>query len=512
MANSFSSQGATPMATSSLTGLSVPGSITGSTPQARALSGIAPGSMASNANLVTSALGSAGVPKNTATPYNANIAPVTAGLIPKSQTINNVDGSSHTVTYQAPPAQPTTAATTSEATPTNQSTATSGGASTFSLTPEQMANAKTPQELAQQASTGSSGATTGMLAPQAETQSTFSGLVGDLANASKNPNPEIAALENQAADIASHLGPAEAAVLGSPGIAADQEGRESNLAAAAGAQLSGLGNVLSQANTAQSNLQSGLSNAASVTAPSVGAFGQTQYFPLNAGNTGATVSPSDPFYSTLQSYAQQAANGQYGAIPSSITSNPVLNAQLNQMASAINPSYNPVVAGAQSAATASNVQSLGTAGTAGIASVLQSIPALQSANTAAKGIANQITSFLQQNPQLNQSNSTLATAAQQWLNGKQLGDPAYQTLFNDLNEYTNTLAPILGVGGDATNLKTQIAQGFINAQASGQSIATVLQNIGALADTKVQNLASGATGGGVVNPTQNGTSSSLYSF
>jgi hypothetical protein len=83
-----------------------------------------------------------------------------------------------------------------------------------------------------------------------------------------------------------------------------------------------------------------------------------------------------------------------------------------------------------------------------------------------------------------------------------LTDPKYQTLFNYLNEYTNTLAPILGVGGDATNLKTEIAQSFVNGVASGQSIAEVLNNIQTLSHGKIQDMRSGATGGGVVSSPQ----------
>ncbi len=134
------------------------------------------------------------------------------------------------------------------------------------------------------------------------------------------------------------------------------------------------------------------------------------------------------------------------------------------------------------------------------------------ANTAAKGIEGTIQQFLQSNPQLNQSTSTIANAAQQWLQGKQLGDPAYQTLFNYINEYISTLAPILGVGGDTTNLKTEIAQSFVNAKASGQSIAQVLQNISSLADAKIQNVKSAGQGGGqVAGGVPAGTNPTSYS-
>ena len=91
-------------------------------------------------------------------------------------------------------------------------------------------------------------------------------------------------------------------------------------------------------------------------------------------------------------------------------------------------------------------------------------------------------------------------------------DPKYQTLFNYLNEYTSTLAPILGVGGSATNLKTEIAQSFVNAQASGASIKEVLNNIESLADNKIQNLKSGAVGGGVVSGGTVPSGEGLYNF
>lgn len=156
---------------------------------------------------------------------------------------------------------------------------------------------------------------------------------------------------------------------------------------------------------------------------------------------------------------------------------------------------------------------------AGQASVAGSIPQLQAYNTAAEGIKNTITSYLSQNPNLNFSNLAAVNAVQQWAQGKQLADPKYQTLFNYLNEYTNTLAPILGVGGNVTNLKTEIAQGFVNTQANGGSIADVLNNISDLSTAKIQNMATGAKGN--TTPTAGGqgsfvegqtTSSGGYNF
>lgn len=119
-----------------------------------------------------------------------------------------------------------------------------------------------------------------------------------------------------------------------------------------------------------------------------------------------------------------------------------------------------------------------------------------SANNQAKAIKSSVQTYLAQNPTLNPSLFPDVNTALQFLNGK-VSNPQYQVLSNQLQEYINTLAPILGVGGDTTNLKTQIANGFINAKASGQSISQVLDGIEQLANAKLaaQQGGSGSTGG-----------------
>lgn len=234
-----------------------------------------------------------------------------------------------------------------------------------------------------------------------------------------------------------------------------------------------------QAQNANTAASTALGTVAGLAQPSQAAFGQTTFDPTTGTYSGGTSGglPAD----VMQQYAQMAVNGNYSAIPSSITSNPVLNAQLNVAAQALNPNYEPVTA-------------------SGASTVLAGIPALQSANTAATGISNTVQTYLQQNPDINPSSLAVGNTLQQWIQGQQLTDPRYQTLFNYLNEYTNTLAPILGVGGDATNLKTEIAQNMVNAAASGQSISQVLNAINQLATNKVNDLANGATGGSTSVP------------
>jgi hypothetical protein len=336
------------------------------------------------------------------------------------------------------------------------------------------------------------------------------GLIGDLAGVGR----ENQAIAQEARNIASKYGGliAQTGALGAGKVASDLstgtsvvgEGnaaiasqsasqRMSALAAAQQAELAGtgqqltaqsqyanaLGTALGGANTQQAQMISGLGSAAGFAQPQVTAVGQTSFDPLTgqfAGGVGG-IPPE-----VMQMYANMAVTGQYSAIPSIITSNPILAAQLNVAAKALNPNFTPVAA-------------------QGASGVLANLPALQSAETASEGIKNSIISFLNANPQLNQSNAALLNAAQQWVQGKQLTDPKYQTLFNYLNEYTNTLAPILGVGGNPTNLKTQIASDFVNAAASGQSIAEVLNATSALAKNKLLDMQSGALGGGTNVPT-----------
>lgn len=324
------------------------------------------------------------------------------------------------------------------------------------------------------------------------TQGLFPNVLSSLAYGSADKN---AALGKNAQDIAAHYGQQIADVVGqgsrfeagqlTTGTSPVAEGNAAVTAQTTSAQQTALaqgeaaalmGNQ--QAITAQGQTQSALSSAGGLAQPQVTSFGQTSFNPITSQFDGGGSLPPE----VMQQYAQMAVNGNYTAIPSFITGNPVLNAQLNTAAKALNPNFSPVQA-------------------TGASGVLGGIPQLTSANNAAEGIKNTITSYLQANPTLNPSDLAAGNILQQWIQGKQLTDPKYQTLFNYLNEYTSTLAPILGVGGSPTDMKTQIAQGFINAAASGQSIAQVLSAMSQLATHKIQDLQSGAVGGSTPSTT-----------
>lgn len=321
------------------------------------------------------------------------------------------------------------------------------------------------------------GSTTG---PYTQTQDKglFGQLVGNSANASQgayntgssnynaadiglmglvnNGSPEVNAANQNVQNITNQNANTQAAIGANPNIA-------QNVADARGLLATNLN--ATKLNTAET----GLTNALSEQGQKI--TGETAV--LNGGLTGQNQGLNG--LSTAAS--QSSPQGQFGVLTSPISGQPISGGSAG--AAAFNGG---VIQGQQQAG--------------------QSAAQMNVANTAAKGIQGTIQSYLQQNPQLNPNDAAFANNINQWLSGKQLGDPKYQTLANYLNEYISTLAPILGVGGDTTNLKTEIAQSMINSSASGQSISEVLNNIGTLADQKLQNITSAGQGGGqVAGPT-----------
>lgn len=378
----------------------------------------------------------------------------------------------------------------------------------------------------------------GLLKPPAQQATQFGSLVGQLIGSSSPSNSQKGLIEslrktaernaeigNNAQDIATKysdeiarvgkLGAGAVAgglstgsnVVGSGNAAIASQSasqRMDALAAAEAAALQGTGqqltgaeqqaNAFNQAlggsNTQQQLQQAGLSSAATYAQPSTAGYGQTVFDPLTGTFQGQ--SSLDPSVVANQ-LAQEVQSGR-------MTYDQAV-ASLGYAGGAGQQFLNQALGGGY------NIP-LSTASIQGQASIMGQLPQLESYDVAAEGIKNKITSYLDQNTSLNASDLAAGNKLQQWIQGKQLTDPKYQTLFNYLNEYTNTLAPILGVGGDPTNLKTEIAQSFINAAASGQSIKEVLENMQQLSRGKLQDIRSGATGGGVVsNPGSSTTGS-----
>lgn len=331
---------------------------------------------------------------------------------------------------------------------------------TYASTPKQPTVASTPQPVTpqpmatQQMTTPSGLAVTGNPATyagvndsqpfQAPVKGLFPDIVTSLANRSTTASPEYTqamkdaeAYNKSLQESLSNEAKGEATLLGQAIPLGDQEGQAQVLRnqylkqqQALGAGFQGASNLLGAANTQQQIQQTGLGTAAGLTQPQLGAVG-TQAF------------------------------------------------------------YNPVTGLPEGGSSANTPFGGGVA--QGNVALGQQYAANVSANNQAKAVKDQITNYLDQNPTLNPSNFSDVNQIIQLLSGR-VSDPRYQVLSNYLTEYVNTLAPILGVGGDTTNLKTQIAQGFVNAHQSGQSIASVLNGIEALANAKLNAQQGGSEG------------------
>jgi hypothetical protein len=222
----------------------------------------------------------------------------------------------------------------------------------------------------------------------------------------------------------------------------------------------------------QSTQQSGLYQAGGLVSPTVGSYGQTQYLPTGGtvgGGSGSSVSPSDPFYATMQTYAEALANNQGTAIPSSITGNPALQAQLLQMAKQINPNFNYN----QATATGQSQQAQ-----TGQAQQYQSA-AQQASNLGLQ--LNQVINSTGVNPSdINAANSAIQKIASNTSN------PNYATFQNLITDLANTYAQVLTpAGGSTTDMVRTISGSLLDSSMKGSGISQVMQNLDAQVQAKI---------------------------
>lgn len=320
-------------------------------------------------------------------------------------------------------------------------------------------------------------------APQAPMVPTYGGLVGQLAQVSSQPSQQFADLTKQAQEArqkAANFGQAVAQKtadmqtnpeysldtgVGLGNRIAQTEGIKAN---ALNATATGLENLAGLANTQQGLQQSGLQAAAGLAAPILGEYGQANYG-LGGNTGGGSIQQNDPFYKTLQSYAQLRATGQESLIPSSITGNPVLNAQLTDMTRAINPNYNANVASAQG-----QIQGQQYGQVQNLTSALQQGQNLQAQLT------DLITTFGLNPNDVNAANVGLQAIA------RNTSDARYQMLQNYINDIANTYAQILTpAGGAQTDTTRGIAASMLDSSAKGQGIIDVMRGLDEAAKAKI---------------------------
>ncbi len=424
---------------------------------------------------------------------------VTQKYVPTSGLINS-GGTSSGTTGTTPTPQPTPF---SGATNGLLGIGTGGGASTVNTSTSNLNNTATNQ-----------GASANPTTPAGQINTATTGLLNQSANAS----PDVVAAEKSYNDF-SQTAPYMKAAQYNPSVAADiASGRGQVLgqtfAAEQAAKAQAVQNALTEqgqqitagneagalAGTAQGqqitagtnagtlgigqqNAQtSALQNAGNLTQPSPAGYGQTVFNPATGTYTGgsAGVSPNDPFYATLQQYAQMAANGQISAIPASITGNPVLNAQVNQLAKEQNPNYNPVVSAAQGAAAASNVSTTGTAAVnaanTGYQGAVQEYQDNTAKYTALTGISNQVTGTLSN--YANTGKLTNLNSAINTISGL-TSDPNYQQFVTAIGNAQASYQAILGSSGVTPTKADQDAVAALNPNSSASTIVAALNQLSA---------------------------------
>ncbi len=340
----------------------------------------------------------------------------------------------------------------------------------------------------------------GQLVPQ----TSFGGTVGALGTMAGNSSPQyqaaqsqynqansdLAALKADAANQEKNIGGSRTNLSEAGG----EEGLLQNLVSGKEAALTGEMSAAQQAAQVatgqQSTQQQGLGTAGSLLQPQVGSYGQTQYNPLGGTVSGSTqVSPSDPFYQTLQTYAQSLASGQGSAIPSSITGNPALQAQLLQMAKQINPSFNYNTAQGLGAAQQSNAATAGTAQTGASNSVYQKavgdLAQYQNMAQNIKSFGDQALQNIQTLPLTSSqlANTTIGQAMTQF------NSPQYAQFSTNIQGLQARVSALLGTG-EIPSSATAGAQAIINGNLNLGALQATMNQINNEADSIVQNQAS----------------------
>lgn len=293
-------------------------------------------------------------------------------------------------------------------------------------------------------------------APAGSTPNTglYGQLIGQLQNTATNGSPNVTAAIQAQRDLANSYGNETARIESLPVGVGDQTGREAILNRLYASKQAAAATGVSNALTANGQQINGLGTAA-------GLAGQTTQLPYGtpvynqasgqylSGGSGAGVQPTDPFYQTLQHYAQLRATGQEALIPGSISGNSVLNAQVTQMAQqSTGGGYNYNTAAGNAQANQSNAAVGGTAPVNANASIysnsLSSYYTLQNSVQNVDQFGNLLTQSMGGiNPfDVKYANQTLATIRGQLNSGDQA---AYD---NTLAALRSKVSGLLSAGGN----------------------------------------------------------------
>ncbi len=338
--------------------------------------------------------------------------------------------------------------------------------------------------------------------------SAVNGYVKNLANTANNPGVQTAyqnlqELENEYANKG-------ADIAGTPtdlSLAGGRQGILNQLfAAKQAAAQTAIQNAITEQQTKQSaynqaasqgiqeqqTAQGAYEKAAGLLAPVPGvAYGTQTFIPQNAGQpTGSTepVSPSDPFYAQMQTYASALVNNQPASIPSSVSGNPALMAQLLTMAQQINPSFNFNTAAGIGAAQQSNAEMGGTASVSANQNVynnaLSTLTQYQQMAANIKSFGDQLVSNMQ-TAGINPSSAQYANMTLNELQ-TQFSNSGYAVFNANIQGLQARVASLLQTGEIPTSA-TGAAQQVINGNISLSAMQATLQQINNEADAIVSN-------------------------
>ena len=341
------------------------------------------------------------------------------------------------------------------------------------------------------ATTGTTGASTG-------NNTSLGGITSGLVSTATTPNPLLTKDITTQSQLPIDYAAALANAGNAPGIAGAQEARQSNLTNAYGSEMQGLGANIQGLVNLQGTQQTGLASAGQLASPSntnvtppagevttntvtgqqysnpiYGAPGMLQpYSPQPGGTTGqpATAGQTPPYTIKAGDTFYSIANGNRDQINAIEAANPGVDPNNLQPGQQINmPS---ATSGTNTPFTGGQAQGAAQQG------------AQYQANNAtiikAQGIQQKMNAEIVQNGINSLSSVNIANALNQWIQGN-LSNPAYQNFFQDLTDYTQTIAPLIGISGTITDMKTGIAQNLISSTASGYTIMQGLNNLNTLA-------------------------------
>ena len=320
--------------------------------------------------------------------------------------------------------------------------------------------------------------------PYTASAPSFPGLVGALGTQSSAPTQAFTQAQNTAQQAAQSLinsAPAQnAAVQGASTNLQDLENNYANQQGIIGNSPIGLSEQGGEQGLLNAQYASKLNAAQTNLANTLQGNAQEQAAFTGAGSTANTES--------------QAATGQQSAQISGLGAAAGLS-QPSYLAPGQSP-YSPTtgqygtIAGTQGGAN--GLQSIG--GIQGQIGVGQNVTQLNSQLGGAQVVGNNLSNLIQQN-NINPSGLSVVNGALQF-GANQLSNPQYQEFQGQINDFINSIAPILGgANGASTDYKTQLAGQVVNALGSGQSIQQVIQYFLGQAQQKIQGLSSGGGAG-----------------